>query len=72
VIDHSACPTDAGEPNLLGRNHAEGKLLTEAVNLGVGPMAMIASNDFCAAYCAPLIQRLGGTIITPRLAIWPS
>jgi hypothetical protein len=58
-----------GEPNLLGRYHAEGKLLTESVNLSVQAMAIIAGNDFYASYCAPLIQRMGSAIVTPTPAI---
>jgi RHS repeat-associated protein len=59
-----------GEPYLLGRNHAEGKLLTEAVNLGVQPKMLIASNHFCEEFCAPLIERTGGKILTKTLAVW--
>lgn len=44
--------------------------MTEAVNLGATPQLLIASNDFCEEFCAPLIKRLGGKIITPRLAKW--
>lgn len=58
------------EPYLLGRNHAEGKLLTEAVNLGVQPKMLIASNHFCEEFCAPLIERTGGKILTRTLAVW--
>jgi hypothetical protein len=49
----------------------EGKLLTESVNLGVEPLALAVSNDFCSSYCGPLINRMGGTIVTPRLAVFP-
>jgi len=51
--------------------HAEPKLLIEAVNLQVSPRLLIVSNDFCPT-CRQLVNRLGGTIITPRIAIWPS
>jgi hypothetical protein len=39
------------EPYLLGRNHAKGNLLAEAVNLGVQPQMLIASNHFCEEFC---------------------
>ncbi|MCG5465869.1 ricin-type beta-trefoil lectin domain protein [Micromonospora sp. MED01] len=63
-------PRVSDNPHLLGRNHAEGKLLTEAMNLGVEPKLLIASRDFCDDYCAPLIERLGGRIVTPTRARW--
>ncbi|MEU4361837.1 hypothetical protein [Promicromonospora sp. NPDC023987] len=62
----------AGEPNLLGRNHAEAKLLQESVMLGVEPKAIIASKDFCEGYCAPLIERFGGRLVTSKIAIFGS
>ena len=63
-------PRVLGNAILLGHNHAEGKLLTEAVNLGAEPTLLIASRDFCDEYCAPLIERLGGRLLTPTRAVW--
>ncbi|MFJ8298943.1 LamG-like jellyroll fold domain-containing protein [Streptomyces sp. NPDC094447] len=63
-------PAKSKDPLTVGRNHAEGKLLTEAVNLGVTPKLLIASNDFCDEFCAPLIERTGGKIVSPRMAKW--
>ncbi|MEU3605707.1 LamG-like jellyroll fold domain-containing protein [Streptomyces sp. NPDC035033] len=63
-------PSKTKDPLTVGRNHAEGKLLTEAINLGVTPKLLIASNDFCDEFCAPLIERTGGKIVSPRMAKW--
>ncbi|MET7380234.1 LamG-like jellyroll fold domain-containing protein [Streptomyces sp. NPDC005526] len=63
-------PKKTDAPLIVGHNHAEGKLLTEAINLQATPKLLIASNDFCEEFCAPLIERLGGKIVSPRMARW--
>ncbi|MFI1987698.1 Hint domain-containing protein [Actinoplanes sp. NPDC020271] len=63
-------PSPKVDPHLLGRDHAEGKVLTEAVGMGVEPKMLIASRPFCDEYCAPLIERLGGRILTRTRAKW--
>ncbi|MEW2134975.1 hypothetical protein [Streptomyces sp. NPDC005435] len=63
-------PKKTDAPLIVGHNHAEGKLLTEAINLQVTPKLLIASNDFCDEFRASLIERLGGKIVSPRMARW--
>lgn len=62
--------TAKGDQLLLGRLHAEGKLLTEAMNLGAQPGLLVASRAFCDKFCAPSIERTGGKILTPTMARW--
>ncbi|MGC4810167.1 DUF6531 domain-containing protein [Micromonospora sp. DT228] len=63
-------PSPKEFPLLLGRLHAEGKVLTESVNLAADPQLLIASRPFCEQFCIPLIETMQGKIITPTMARW--